>query len=623
MLPARVRFARYATGLIDLKGGVNENVSSLELKAGELILCKNYMIAEGGYGGYMSVAGYERYDGKGKPSALVSYLATLSGLSGPVAIGDNITTASLSLEATEVGTVLSGSYVGNDAVVLIEVLLLSGTFTVPETALISAVPIGTLDALEVLPHATDEHHSAIEYRRAQVVEVPGELGILASFVFNGLIYAFRKKAGVAQIGLYKEDATTGWVEVSTALNPIVYSAGMNMFEFSEYNFGATPSTNSIYWVDGVNKCRAFDGTTVTMISNPGAPAGVDAPTKIVAFNQHLHLAYRGGTLHISTLGDPTDWTTDPTLIGVGAEITNMVVGVSTTLIVYLQHGIRILSGTSSADFVMNTHSDRSGAYSRTAVRLLGTHFFLDDRGLTTLEAVDTFGDYATNSISQRFKKTLLSRAHEVTTAFPSRDNNQYRIFFNDRVGIFVSFEGKELKGATFVEYNKVIDCVFNGRASDGRELITFCSNGDGFVYIMDSGTSFDGEAITTIMQTAFYHYNSPRQLKGFKKITTEIDGETGQLFFMRMLFEYNERGAPASIVYEPTVYTIEGKAIYGESLWGSMVYGSAGFATNRVPLYVNGIATNMSLKIITSEAYKRQHIVQNVIVDYTILNRRI
>jgi len=68
--PRRISFPEVKTEVIPFDGGLNESVSSLEMKPGELILCKNYYITEGSTGGYVSLSGYERFDGQPAPSSI-------------------------------------------------------------------------------------------------------------------------------------------------------------------------------------------------------------------------------------------------------------------------------------------------------------------------------------------------------------------------------------------------------------------------------------------------------------------------------------------------------------------------------------------------------------------------
>jgi hypothetical protein len=124
------------------------------------------------------------------------------------------------------------------------------------------------------------------------------------------------------------------------------------------------------------------------------------------------------------------------------------------------------------------------------------------------------------------------------------------------------------------------------------------------------------------MSTAFYHYGTPRQMKAFKRATLEVAADPGQSFDMKVDFDYNELGSPRTIWYEPTVYAVTGGAIYGDSKWGIMKYGVGAAATNRVPIYITGIGTNMSYKIISNETYRNQHIIQNIITDFEIIGRK-
>lgn len=624
MNATELRFAPYKSTIVELKGGINENVSSLELKAGELIDCKNYMIAEGGYGGYQSVKGYERFDGIYTPSLYVSYVLTLIDSSVAVASGDTMSNGTGgTLIALGDGVIVSGTYEDGDAKVVIQARIGTGTIVPGEILTVSAVAVGEVLLKETLTGGTEDYHQGIEYARLAVLEVPGTGPILGLHIYNGKVYAFRKHTSTATVGFYVQHASTGWAEISTSGDPIVYSAGNHEFHFTNYNFLATSTGYSMFWCDGVNKARVYNGSTVSTITNAGMGAG-DVPVNIIAHAFHLFLAYVGGSLQHSKIGDPTEW--DGALgageFGLGDDITNLQVGVQNTLVITLREGLRVLAGTTIDDFNLQTFSAFSGARARSAQRLLGTIFFLDDRGITTMEAVQEYGDYGANSISQRFKQSLFKDNHTLNCTLVSRDMNQYRLFFNDRISIFVSFEGKEFRGATLVEYNKQISVCAAGENSSGTELLVFADNTTGYIYKMDSGTSFDGTSITCRLSTAFYHYGSPRQFKAFKRATLEVAADPGQSFDMKVDFDYNEVGGPRTIWYEPLVYGVTGGAIYGEGIWGIMKYGVGSAATNRLPIYISGIGTNMSYKIISNETYKGQHIIQNIISDYEIVGRR-
>lgn len=624
MLPIQQgNFSRFKTSVIELKGGMNENVSSLELAGGELIDCKNYMMAEGGYGGYLSVPGYERFDGTTLPSKYESLVLTLKScpaeiLSGQTVSGDISLATAIALED---GQIVSGSYLESDAIVKIQCRILTGTFDLLE-AVSTTVSVGIVDSAIIIQGGDNTFHLGLDYSRTIVTEVPGEGPILGLDIFEDKVYVFRKKVSLAQIGMYVENVGAQWLEIDTSANPITYT-GSHSFIFKHYNFYAQSNTYSMFFIDGTNQARMYDGTTVTTIVN-GGMAGADAPINLATHNFHLFLAYAGGSLQHSALGEPTTW--DAVLgaseIGIGAEITNLVAGVQSSLIVYVEDGVRILKGTSVDDWVLQVFSDTSGAYYQTAKRLLGTIYSVGDRGLSTLDAIDTYGDYAANSISQKFKKTLFANKSTITQVLVNRDLNQYRVFFENNKGIYISFQGKELQGATFVEFPIEVSVAAQGDDEDKNELLVFSSGDTGYVYKMDSGFSFDDLPIITRVSTAFFHYGSPRRNKTFKRATLEIKADTNQSFNVKVDFDYNEIGKPRTIWYEPTVYSASGDSIYSESLWGSMVYGGTS-VTDRVPIYIIGIGTNMSYKIISNEMYRPQHIIQNIITDFSLNGRRI
>lgn len=619
-----VSFNKYYTTPVALQKGVNENVGSLELEPGELIDCSNYMIAAGGYGGYTSTAGYERMDGAVTPSQFPSYLLTLVNCSVDVLEGETITGDTTGATAIALGdaVVTEGALLDGDATLVIEALIGTSTLEEGETVTTPSGTIGTVKYPAILYGGNNDHHLAMEYARDLVQEVPGEGDILGLHVFESKIYAFRKKTTVDEVGMYVEDSA-GWLEVDTTAAVITYSSSGHNFKFSNYNFGYDAASFSMYWVDGVNNCMAYDGTTVIKIPNASI-IGTDAPELLATHNQLLFLTYPGGYLMANGApGLPLDWTA-PVEYGVGGEITNLIAGVSNSLIILLEEGIQVLSGTSELDFTMKVFSTQSGAYLNTAQRLLGTVFFIDDRGVTTLEAVDAYGDYASSSISDRFKKTLQDPIRKITNTSVSRDLNQYRIHFDDGTSIYVSFEAREQRGATFMIFPDSIDQIATGDYEDNRQVAIFSSPGSGYVYRMDSGPNFDGQPITATLKTAFHHYGSPRNYKAFKRLTCEIRGEAGQEFLVRGNLDYSELGTAQNIWNGvATVDTISntsslwGKAIYGTFIWG------AGAVTNRVITYLVGIGTNIGFNLVSKETYRGQHIIQNFIVDYELMQRRI
>lgn len=71
MRSRRSVIAETRTKPIVLTGGLKEDISQIELKAGELIECVNYQEIDGIYHGYASIPGYEVFDGTALASSVL------------------------------------------------------------------------------------------------------------------------------------------------------------------------------------------------------------------------------------------------------------------------------------------------------------------------------------------------------------------------------------------------------------------------------------------------------------------------------------------------------------------------------------------------------------------------
>ena len=273
-------------GVVNLTGGINESITTLELKAGELLQCRNYMEIDGPYGGYSSVGGYEVFDGT------------------PLA-----STVAASLTSTD-----------------------------PDTG------VETWDDL------------AREIRRAQILPLPGTGQTRGVHQYLGDVFGARD-LNTTEAKMYRAHESLGWSVLSgTSMN-----AGGHC-NFVNQNFAKYPTppltdyppamTNKevMIWVDGVSKPHSWDGTVVRLIDDVNLPSD-DAflpapvyPTHVAAFDNRLFLAFPGGHLFYSELGDPGSWSgvNGAGSMPTGDEITNMVNGPGNTLVIFMRNSISIL-----------------------------------------------------------------------------------------------------------------------------------------------------------------------------------------------------------------------------------------------------------------------------------------
>jgi len=546
----QINIAPVSTYNVVFDSGVNEAVSSIEMKPGDLLAVQNYYITEGVSSGYVSLSGYEIYDGQPAPSAQV---------------------------------------------------LVAGDDTLREARRTAILDVGTA---------------------LVVCEGP----VLGIYVFEGVLYAFRNKLGGATAGMFKETAT-GWEEVDTSANPL---APGGVYSFITYNFKGTATGNKMWWANGVDKARSYDGTTVRVMDNVGMDPN-DKPEFIASHADCLWLTYPGGSAQHSTIGmdhnlDNIEGTSDDWegLNGagywdVGGDITAIKSTVGGTLVFFGRDFIKTLTteGT-EADWVMKTFSDALGAYPYTVDKLFDTLIFMSDMGITTLSSAQEFGDFGANTISEKVKRTLFRDKALITCAVTIKRLNQYRIYFSNGTGIIFSYYNKKLKGATFIKYPNPVYTVTEGMDTAG-DLQHFFTSVSGKVYHADIGTSFDGAEIAHSFSTAYFHYGSPRNWKRFYRLTFEIESIDTIIFSIRAGYDYGGAAYPTAAERQ---FTVDSQGDnWDEGLWDEMIW-SGGAVANRIFYDLMGIGSNMNISVRYASKYASHHTFQNMIVDFQQLGRQ-
>lgn len=546
----RLNFAPTQVKTVILTGGLNEAVTNLELKPGELTECFNYFEIDGAYHGYRSTEGYERYDG----STLAS---TIEVIKDPI---------------------------------------------------------------------TDEvvDDSSREAQRATIDPVPGDDQVLGLVSYDEELYSFRNDNAASLAKMY-QSTPAGWAEISGTTLDEGGSYDFSMGRYSLYKSNA----KCLFFVDGVSVPHTYDGTTVDTIITP---VTTTFPTQVGSWKNRLFLAYPGGHLLFSAVGDPTDWTTASVTgeIFIGEDIEEIVETPGGTLAVFTKNTINFIYYESATDdfiFRMENFSKRSGAHKNTVQRLLGTLYFADDRGISTLETVDAFGDFSANTIDKKVQRSYQALKEYVVTSLVDRGRNQYIIYFTPpggyTIGLVFTFAvngagTKYLKGVGTLRLPHLLSCATTHKTSTLSEESYFGGD-DGYVYKFNSGTSFDGDEIITKMGTAFYHYNTPTRWKNFKRATFEISADRGTLFNFRNEFNYKDPNFPVTTESVEAVDNVAG--VWGVGIWGAFTWG--GKYLTQIGQRLIGYGSNMRVLVRTTSKYKTPHTIHNVVIEYTVGSTKI
>jgi hypothetical protein len=393
------------------------------------------------------------------------------------------------------------------------------------------------------------------------------------------------------------------------------------FKFINENFGGNASTRRMYGVDGVNKGFEWDGTYFVTITTGMT---TDTPINIVSHKNHLVFAFSGGSVQHAGPGTPYVWSAvlGAAEIGIGDEITGFI-SMTDSLAIFARNSTKILYGASIDSWDLKPHSDESGAIAG-SISKIGSGVYLDDRGLTTLSATDVYGDFKANIISEYVEPFLRPMLGSVQSSARVKEKNQYRLFFTDSQCLTMTIKGNKIIGFTKQAYDKLPVCICSNENSSGREEVFFGST-DGFVYQMDSGTSFNGNPIVAVIKYHFNHLGSPTIEKRIRHLALELDSPIDTYIKVAFEFDYGADDGQSNFV-KPD----DPGALWDVDLWDKFVWAGSS-STASVPVDVDGTAQNFSMTLYHSGEWElsggggqtgltgaKPHTIQGYTVHYDI-----
>lgn len=279
----------------------------------------------------------------------------------------------------------------------------------------------------------------------------------------------------------------------------------------------------------------------------GASNFSDRPYMLREFKDHMWYAYPYGQLQTSDLGSPLTATTTAAIFGVGQEITGMESLKGKALAVFGNATgiLHVFTGSSSLDWDKDAYGAGLGVPASTIVSNDGNPIFLGPKGVSTLQATQSFGDFETANFSADIKRTLDALRSSVVCARLASNNYQYRLYFNNGTNLrFTIMTGNAVitpddVAPTVSQYPDIPSSVFSGQI-EGDERMFFGTT-DGFVMEEDVGTSFDGEAISYAMRLPYHHIKGPSIEKEFHKFIVVQESRYPVTLNFRYFFD-NEDG---------------------------------------------------------------------------------
>lgn len=445
----------------------------------------------------------------------------------------------------------------------------------------------------------------------------GAVGTAIQAVVTSGSWAAGTAAGTLYIravtGSFVAEAATGSTAAAfnaTAVQVTTTIAPGGHYEFQSYNFYGDAASQRIYGVSGVDKAFQFDGTGYVPISTGMA---VDTPRHLRCHRHHLFLSFDGSLQH-SLPGEPLLWSVvlGAGEIGIGDTIVSLNTLPGDILGIKSRSSTHFLYGTSVQDWNLVAASFDVGGIEWTAQQI-NTLTYMDDLGITTVGATQSFGDFSSATISQKIQPLVDGRKDKVSASMRVKSKDQYRVFFSDKSYIVGTFSKGKTIGWASGELAHDVTCTAATENELGAETLVFGSS-NGFVYEMDVGTSFDGAAIEHVLRLAFNHFKSPAYRKRFFKAIVEINAPSAIAFNVTADLDYADPDVAAPT--EQSGITAAAGGYWGTATWGAFSWDAAAVAN--IPLYLDGSGGNMNLTFHASAIYDEPHTIQGLTIHYSI-----
>lgn len=390
------------------------------------------------------------------------------------------------------------------------------------------------------------------------------------------------------------------------------------FEFAKGNFGGQSSTRRIYGCDGANKAFEFDGTTLAPISTGAAD---DRPEHIAYHKNFLFLSFESSAMYCGA-GTPFRWTAidGGGEIAVGDHIHGMITlpgnQTTATLAIFQHQTTSFLYGTSSSTWQLINYNTGAGA-SAYSIQNLSDCFSFDDLGVVTLQTTLNFGNFTAGTLTENILPFIIRERSTVTASTINRTKGQYRVFFRDGYGLYMTISGKTYLGAIPVLFPNPVTCCDENKTHDGDEVSYFGST-DGYVYQLDKGNSFDGAGLYAFITLAWDAIKSPRVLKQFRAASIEVSGTGYAAFNFGYLLGYGSTNynQPASVL---TATNFSGTATWDSGInWDASGVVWDGVSLMPSELDMTGTAENVQVTIQSSTNYIAAYQVNSIIYHHSI-----
>ena len=437
--------------------------------------------------------------------------------------------------------------------------------------------VGSATILQNFEATKDGGYSKIKgYEKFSDSTVPGSAAMLAlKVISSGRIVVARKNASNVTEYYYR----TGTTWTSMGARPLLGGKASHVL----YNLNGD---DKVVFVDGVNYPGIYStsGNTFAEVSSSTDVLGAEH----VAVFKNTGFYAKGNNVFFTAPFTVDDFSVanGAGSVNVASEVTGLAV-FRDQLIIFTSDSIKRLTGNTTSDYQVSPITDRIGCVNGDTIQEVGGDImYLAPDGIRLLSATDRIGDFgldiASDPIAKDANKFLSSTPNYSSVLM--REKAQYRIF------AYVESEQREAakgliatkfvsQGASGISWSSTFGIkvyVADSRYSGTSETICF-SNTDGYVYTLDTGSSFDGELIEAIYESPYMPITDPQIRKSFYKMTLYAEPTGSMALDLNIKYDFGTTSNTG--VVQPSTQSIDSTGtsvfLFGDttSVFGTATYG--------------------------------------------------
>jgi len=353
----------------------------------------------------------------------------------------------------------------------------------------------------------------------------------------------------------------------------------------EYNLDGD---DKVVFVDGTNFPGIYNTSGNTMTFLTAADSADVSGAEHVAIFKNTAFYSKGNNIFFTApfTVDDFDVANGAGSINVGSDVTGLAV-FRDQLIVFTTGSIKRLTGSTSADFQMSPITDRIGCINGDTIQEVGGDIiYLAPDGLRLLSATDRIGDFALDVASDKIQKDAVDflNTASIFSSVILREKAQYRIFayvaseltYVAKGLIATKFIAQGASGLSWATTKGIKAYVADSRYANDQETVAF-ANEDGYIYILNTGNTFDTDIIEAIYESPYMPIADPQMRKTFYKMTLYAEPTGSMSLDVNLKYDFASPSNTKKV--QPSTFSIVSSGnttfVYGASnaIFNTATYG--------------------------------------------------